>query len=658
MSYGYVRQNRVGLDWGAIGKEMSTAIQEGEGQRQARKADILKQEKEYGEQLLNQPQGEYAEANRFISEFSEQAQGQALSDLRALKNREISEREYYNRRANLQQGTNLMFLAAGNFNKNYDKAMEDIRTGKSSVLLADIKAHMEGYTNFASSGTFINPTSGTVNVSKLIDDGKGGKIVSSSRGDFMDASELVKMSNYNILNYDLDGEVNKVADSLGTLSITTPDNTKVQVSIADIASGNLDPEVAKAYNKELTASIKDYAEAIVGTTTDPSAASILADHMVVGKDGYKVTFKEMSDEERNKKKLIFFDPNGNLVLTEQQQKDAVGFVEKKLRSSLDRKIEPDVLSKKEKADIQEKRTKDTRTPTQRGRDTELTDQYKFAYEIVTGGEKATTNISQIKVLNKDITNVYEDPGKGFVIQYKDKPSEIVEYIQTKDSDGNLQNNLEETAISLMTAVVPENKNISISEANRARDMYLSGGGEFYGRTDKKNIGQRLKAETVSTTDAFTAKGQTQDIPIDDQIVTIAKKSQQRGAQNLNPFNTKLGGEGVDQFQDLLRGLINPYNKTDDRLKNAKVRAADNYTFNLSLNPQIAKLLETKFQSDGSIRVNPSGSVRISMGKDDEGGSYEDRLRDFMNNLLSALADEYNQGSVSKGKQTPISDDNK
>ena len=351
MSYGYVRQNRVGLDWGAIGKEMSTAIQEGEAERQLRKEDILRQEKEYGEQLLNQPQGEYAEANRFISEFSEQAQNQALSDLRALKNREISEREYYNRRANLQKGTDLMFLAATNFNKNYDKAMQDIRDGKSSVLLADIKAHMEGYTNFADSGTFINPATGTVNVSKLIDDGKGGKIVSSSRGDFMDASELVKMSNYNILNFDLDGEVNKVVDSLGTLSITTPDNTKIQVSVADIASGNLDPKVAEAYNKELTASIKDYAEAIVGTTTDPSAASILADHMVVGKDGYKVTFKEMSDKERNEKKLIFFDPNGALVLTEQQQKDAVEFVEKKLRSSLDRKIQPDVLTENQKENI-------------------------------------------------------------------------------------------------------------------------------------------------------------------------------------------------------------------------------------------------------------------------------------------------------------------
>ena len=91
MSYGYVRRQRVNLDWGAIGKEMYTAIQEGEAARQARKADILKQEKERAEQLINQPQGEYAEANRFISEYSEQAQNQALSDLRAL--RPLRERE-------------------------------------------------------------------------------------------------------------------------------------------------------------------------------------------------------------------------------------------------------------------------------------------------------------------------------------------------------------------------------------------------------------------------------------------------------------------------------------------------------------------------------------------------------------------------------------
>ena len=46
MSYGYVRRQRGSLDWGAIGKEMASSIREGEAQRQARKADILKQDQE------------------------------------------------------------------------------------------------------------------------------------------------------------------------------------------------------------------------------------------------------------------------------------------------------------------------------------------------------------------------------------------------------------------------------------------------------------------------------------------------------------------------------------------------------------------------------------------------------------------------------------
>ena len=42
------------------------------------------------------------------------------SDLNLLKSGEISEQEYYNRRANLLSGTELMISGANNFNKNYD----------------------------------------------------------------------------------------------------------------------------------------------------------------------------------------------------------------------------------------------------------------------------------------------------------------------------------------------------------------------------------------------------------------------------------------------------------------------------------------------------------------------------------------------------------
>ena len=446
MSYGYVRRQRVNLDWGAIGKEMSTAIQEGEAARQARKADILKQEKERAEQLINQPQGEYAEANRFISEYSEQAQNQALSDLRALKNREISEREYYNRRANLQQGTDLMFTAAKNFNANYDKAMEDIRTGKSSVLLADLKGHMEAYSNFKDHGTFIDPNTGQVNVSKLVQD--GGKLVASTRaGDFIDASKLVKMSTANIENVDLDGEVKKVADSLGTIEVTTADGTKIKASLADVQAGKYGDEVRELYGQEITQSLRDYAEAIVGTNIDPSAASILADHMAAGKGGYKLSFDQLVDEngnllelsknKMNRDKLIFYNERGQLQITDEQKEEAINFVENRLRASLDTLIEPDRIKKvdEERLKLQRRKLNEDKKKKKSGKAKRL-GYFDVLNDAMSGNEKKSqTALNKLLIRandKKDDIEYIDIKRRGDI---KDGTREFV--ITTKDKDGKI-----------------------------------------------------------------------------------------------------------------------------------------------------------------------------------------------------------------------------
>ncbi|MAR21936.1 MAG: hypothetical protein CMD25_08430 [Flavobacteriales bacterium] len=448
MSYGYVRRQRVNLDWGAIGKEMYTAIQEGEAERQARKADILKQDKERAEQLINQPQGEYAEANRFISEYSEQAQNQALSDLRALKNREISEREYYNRRANLQQGTDLMFTAAKNFNANYDKAMEDIRTGKSSVLLADLKGHMEAYSNFKDHGTFIDPNTGQVNVSKLVQD--GGKLVASTRaGDFIDASKLVKMSTANIENVDLDGEIKKVADSLGTIEVTTADGTKIKASLADVQAGKYGDEVRELYGQEITQSLRDYAEAIVGTNIDPSAASILADHMAAGKGGYKLSFDQLVDEngnllessknKMNRDKLIFYNERGQLQITDEQREEAINFVENRLRASLDTLIEPDRIKKVDEARLalQRRKLDDDKKKKKSGKAKRL-GYFDVLNDAMSGNEKksqtalnkllirANDKKDDIEYIDIKRRGDIEDGTREFVVTTKDKDGKISE----------------------------------------------------------------------------------------------------------------------------------------------------------------------------------------------------------------------------------------
>ena len=119
--FGYVRDTKpVVTDWAQVGRDMGKVITDEFTDREARKSDIEKQSAEIAKNLLDAPVGQYEQANRFVADFSSQAQQQALADLRLLKNNAISEREYYNRRANLKSGTDLMFTAVNKFNENYD----------------------------------------------------------------------------------------------------------------------------------------------------------------------------------------------------------------------------------------------------------------------------------------------------------------------------------------------------------------------------------------------------------------------------------------------------------------------------------------------------------------------------------------------------------
>ena len=86
--FGYVRDTKpVVTDWAQVGRDMGKVITDEFTDREARKADIEKQSAEIAKNLLDAPVGQYEQANRFVSDFSSQAQQQALADLRLLKNK-------------------------------------------------------------------------------------------------------------------------------------------------------------------------------------------------------------------------------------------------------------------------------------------------------------------------------------------------------------------------------------------------------------------------------------------------------------------------------------------------------------------------------------------------------------------------------------------
>lgn len=352
--FGYVRDTKpVVTDWAQVGRDMGKVITDEFTDREARKSDIEKQSAEIAKNLLDAPVGQYEQANRFVSDFSSQAQQQALADLRLLKNNAISEREYYNRRANLKSGTDLMFTAVNKFNENYDSAMQNILDGKSSVLLSDLKSQMQGYLNFADSGAYINPATASVNVSKLNPDGT----VSTDPSNFMNAGMLLKLSTTDFKNFELDNTVKNVTDNLGKITYRAEDGTTKSVSMFDIGLlTEKEREKFKrdeAFQDKLNTALNDEVEAIVGDKNSQAAASILADHSgkkynlkfdpkLFNEDG---TLKNPKAETND----IAYSPNGQVVLTDKQLQDAKDLVRRKLQQQLGASIlEPPALTEYQK----------------------------------------------------------------------------------------------------------------------------------------------------------------------------------------------------------------------------------------------------------------------------------------------------------------------
>ena len=424
--YGYIRDSKPNvINWADIGKQMSDAIDKEITGRQKRKDDINAKSAEFSSQLLDQPQGAYAEANRFMSDFSSQASQQALRDLQALKSGAISEQEYYQRRANLKTGTDLMFKAGNSFNKNYQASMDRINNGEASVLEADLKAQMEGYLNFAKSGSYINPLTGTVNVSILDENGN----VSSKRGDFMDASELVRLSTESFDNFKLDATLKKVTDALG--NFTYRDATGKEVSVTSLNFDLLSKAQRNEFIENLTGAVDSEVDAIVGGVNSKAAASILADH---SGENYSLTF-DINNKDKNK---IIYDPNGNVQLTEDQLNKAKDIVKKKLKSRVDASIK--------------ERLPEKMTPSDRNRQDKLDSNVrlgKFFRDALAAPDAASLseNLEVIQEFNPNITSIRKTGENSIVYSIVNDQGKVVK--KTITLSDKIENSVEKALQQLL-----------------------------------------------------------------------------------------------------------------------------------------------------------------------------------------------------------------
>jgi len=300
--YGYVRDSKpLQIDWQSVGEKMGQSIDDEVKDRQSRKDKIDENLAKYKKDLLNQPQGTNAESNRFMSDFSSDA-GNAMREAeRLLKGGNMSERDFYQFRANATQGTDLMFEAGKKFNEGYDEAMRRFGAGESQAKENFMRQQTEGYLNFANNGAYINPLTGEVNVARR--DKKTGAI-STDPNDYANASELVQQATRQYNSFDLNGAVNNAVEGLGATLIQESNGRTTKQFFQALQKGELGVAEQALLNKAKADMVSSF------TVNPDNVSSILTGNIGVAPNGTSYDFTYDETEAINNPHLILLNPDG------------------------------------------------------------------------------------------------------------------------------------------------------------------------------------------------------------------------------------------------------------------------------------------------------------------------------------------------------------
>ena len=316
MAYGYVRDKEpLSINWAEISKNFNDRLAADEAERQGKREDIQKQYDELSQQLIDKPTGADTDLNSAISSFTTQASQASLDALNRLKRGEISEQEYYNRRANLKSSTSNLFLYANNFNSQLEENLKLIQSqdpdNQGSGRMAFQMALAQDMLNFKNTVAIIDPATDEVMLVKTDEEG-------NPTNEVVSVSQLGNLSSQKENSYNYKGRIARALENRGVAKYTTEDG-KVITTIQGV---DIKPGTA-------TATIDKLAESFVG-----DESQILS---ILYQNGYQYTQDESL---KGKDKYIYYDiKNG----TYDYDKDkAVEFVKEDINNSIPVEVKDEI----------------------------------------------------------------------------------------------------------------------------------------------------------------------------------------------------------------------------------------------------------------------------------------------------------------------------
>ena len=308
LGYGYVKRDEPQqIDWGAIGKEMTDFIKSDQESRTKRKEEIQNQYSDFTKTLIDKPVGYNTDLNNVISSYTNQASIAALNNLNKLKRGEISEQEYYNKRANLKSSTENFFLYSKNFNSKLDENMklaqsQDPNKRASGKMIFQMGLAQDMF-DFKNTKAIIDPITDELILVKTDENG-------NPTNEVVNVSQLGTLSSQQELEYNYKGRIARALENRGVAKYTKEDGTIVTT----LQGVEITPGTASA-------TIDKLAESFVG-----DESQILS---ILYQNGHQYTQDESL---KGKDKYIYYDiKNG----TYDYDKDkAVDFVKEDINNSI------------------------------------------------------------------------------------------------------------------------------------------------------------------------------------------------------------------------------------------------------------------------------------------------------------------------------------
>ena len=205
------------VDWGKVGQDMTEMIATERDIRDGMKAELDQQARDQAEMFASPPLGEHADANRYVTQFSNDISEYALLTENLLKSGQMRVSDYTNIRANLEQGTNDAFNMATEYQEEYATKMERQKNGEAQALEEFLMATSEGFGNFSSTSLFIDPANGQVSAAKMITNPDTGmQEMSTSPNDRVKVNDLKMRMKAKYDAFDMEGSLASSVDNLGS----------------------------------------------------------------------------------------------------------------------------------------------------------------------------------------------------------------------------------------------------------------------------------------------------------------------------------------------------------------------------------------------------------------------------------------------------------